>query len=165
MHRSNLSANLGEDCAFILAFICYTGLLFRSARKRAQLARKPLLNVGCKAVYTGLSDVNLDIVPRDVPNFTLGDVQDMGMFEDKQFAAAFASHVLEHVPDPEAALRELNRVADRVYIVTPLPIFPWTWLHPEHRWIIWGTRVWCKNPLYSQLNPLYCRVREKLGIG
>jgi ubiquinone/menaquinone biosynthesis C-methylase UbiE len=105
-----------------------------------------LLNVGCKSSYTDDSDINLDIVSRDVPRFILGDIQKLNMFRNKQFGAVYASHVLEHVEDPDAALKELNRVADKVFVITPLPILPWAWLHPDHKWIMWGTMKLCKLP-------------------
>jgi SAM-dependent methyltransferase len=40
-------------------------------------------------------------------------------FADKVFDFAYCSHVLEHVPDPAASLRELTRVAKRGYIEVP----------------------------------------------
>ncbi|MFC1961591.1 methyltransferase domain-containing protein [Chloroflexota bacterium] len=81
--------------------------------------------MGCKSIYTDSSDVNLDIVARDVPHFVLGDIQNLEMFADKQFGAVYASHVLEHVEEPDTALRELSRVAEYVFVITPLPFFPW----------------------------------------
>jgi len=121
---------------------------FNTAKRAARASGKPLLNVGCKAVYTSECDVNLDIVPRRVPRFVQGDIQDLHMFRDKQFGAVFASHVLEHVEDPDKALSELRRVAEGVFIISPLPLWPWTYLHPEHRWLFWGSRKLCRyhNP-------------------
>lgn len=40
-------------------------------------------------------------------------------FSDKQFDFAYCSHVLEHVPNPAKACREIIRVAKRGYIETP----------------------------------------------
>lgn len=40
-------------------------------------------------------------------------------FADKSFDFVICSHVLEHVPDPGAVIRELQRVAPRGYIETP----------------------------------------------
>jgi hypothetical protein len=129
--------------AYALAALGYNGLVFYEAKLAARAVEKPLLNVGCKSIYTDASDVNLDIVPRAVPRFTLGDIQDLSMFQSKRFGAAYASHVLEHVENPDAALRELQRVADNVFVITPLPIWPWAWLHPDHKWIMWGTtKLW-----------------------
>jgi len=129
-----------------MAAFGYNGLVFRRARKLANCARKPLLNVGCKSVYTESSDINLDIVRRSAPRFVRGDIQNLAMFDDKEFGAVYASHVLEHVKDPDAALKELHRVSENVFIITPLPIWPWTWLHPGHKWIMWGSKKLCRNP-------------------
>jgi len=64
------------------------------------------------------------------------------------FGAALCTHLLEHVEDPDAALAELHRVADRVYVVTPR----WWWAHawwgfdpskpltPQHKWLFAGGR-------------------------
>ncbi|MFH1651354.1 MAG: class I SAM-dependent methyltransferase [Chloroflexota bacterium] len=129
-----------------MAAVGYNGLVFREARNAARAANKPLLNAGCKASFTEMSDVNLDIVPRPAPRFVQGDIQHLDMFQDKQFGAVYASHVLEHVPDPDAALSELHRVAENVFIITPLPIYPWAWLYPGHRWVFLGTNRICRIP-------------------
>ena len=130
----------------VAAITGYNGVVFEKARQAARKTNKPLLNVGCKAVYAHRCDVNLDIVVRQVPNFVRGDIQNLYMFSDKQFGAVYASHVLEHVDDPDRALEELRRVSENLFIITPLPIFPWTWLHPEHKWLFWGSRKLCRMP-------------------
>lgn len=128
----------------------YNGFVFRQAKQAARRSGKPLLNAGCKRRYTHLSDVNLDIAPRNVPHFVRGDVQSMTMFADKQFGAAYAAHLLEHVGDPDAALRELHRVAENVFIITPLLIYPWSWLHREHKWVLWGSKKVCRIPRFHR---------------
>jgi len=106
----------------------------REAYSYARRVKKRVLNAGCGSLPP-YGDVNLDITPLPVPNFVLGNIEDMP-FEDKEFGACVASHVLEHVDDPKRALEECHRVADRVWIIAP----PWwdagTWLTPTHRWII-----------------------------
>jgi len=81
-------------------------------------------------------------------------------FKDKEFGACVASHVLEHVDDPERALEECHRVADRVWIITP----PWwdvgTWLTPTHRWTI----VKSGSPEYRRYNPLWSWLLLGLGL-
>jgi len=142
----NFNGRLYNTIAHLVTITGYNGLVFEAARKASVACGKPLLNVGCKRSYTERSDVNLDVVPRNVPHFIRGDIQDLSMFSDKQFGAVYASHVLEHVQDPEVALAELHRVAEKVFVITPLPIFPWAWFHPDHRWILWHTRKVCKVP-------------------
>jgi SAM-dependent methyltransferase len=82
----------------------------------------PILDAGCG---TGLNlrhlppgSVGLDINPRNVAlaaarlpqhQIVLGDVEAMP-FEDGHFGAVVCTEVLEHVPDPGAALREIARV-------------------------------------------------------
>ncbi len=56
-------------------------------------------------------------------------------FPPKSFGAAVCSHVIEHVPDPRALIMDLERVSDRVFLILPSPLFLWTWLWPDHRWV------------------------------
>jgi ubiquinone/menaquinone biosynthesis C-methylase UbiE len=105
-----------------------------------------LLNAGCGNAFIEQSDVNMDIAQKEVSNFIIGDVQNMWMFHDKQFGAVYASHVLEHVENPEETLEELHRVADSVFIITPLPCWPTAWLGPGHKWIFWRKRPICRVP-------------------
>jgi ubiquinone/menaquinone biosynthesis C-methylase UbiE len=61
-------------------------------------------------------------------------------FADKCFGAAFASHLLEHLPTVDAAsqaLDELNRVAEAVYIVYPSRQSFSGWLVPDHHLWVW----------------------------
>ena len=137
---------------YLFAVFGYRRLFFYQARKAARKADKPLLNAGCRFAYTGLSDVNLDIIPREVKNFVRGDIQDLSMFNNKQFGAVYASHVLEHVEDPDAALMELNRVAENVFIITPIPLSPSAWFHPDHKWVLWGTKKIARTPRFLRQN-------------
>jgi hypothetical protein len=130
----------------LCALIGFNRPVFDAARRAARRSGKPLLNAGCKTSFVAESDVNLDLVRRDVPRFVRGDVQDLRQFPDKWFGAAYASHVLEHVADPVLALAELDRVAEEVFVITPAPFWPWTWLHPDHRWILINCRVICRVP-------------------
>jgi hypothetical protein len=133
--------------------------VFDEARRKADELGKPLLNAGCEGLpYISLahpssflsrariysirkSDVNLDIVPRPgVPNFVLGNIEDLSMFYDKQFGAVFASHILEHVNDLEKAQSELARVADYQFIMTPPAVALGAWLTPEHRRVFADSR-------------------------
>ncbi len=126
--------------------------VFGQAHARARRLRKPLLNAGCgalkpiggfpRAIHE--SNVNLDIVPQDVPRFVLGSIQDIA-YPDKYFGAVFCCHVLEHIEDLDAGLRELHRVADYLYVITPRAIWPRTWLQPDHRRVFAGDRVYEKT--------------------
>lgn len=122
---------------YLVAVFGYKRPIFNLARKAAKQAGKPLLNAGCGSSFTDLSDVNLDIVPKEVPHFVNGDIQKLSLFKDKQFGAVYASHVVEHVEDVDAALQELDRVAENVYVITPFPLWPSAWICPGHKWILW----------------------------
>lgn len=108
---------------------------------------KPVLNVGCcgSPISTwgwieNAGDVNCDITC-PVKCEGAGGCEFCNIFalpyEDKQFGSVICMHVLEHLDRPEDALKELQRVADRVYVITPLPIALQNWLYPEHKWVFW----------------------------
>lgn len=135
------------------------------ARKAADGRAKPLLNVGAGTANSSLrslvlgptlwGDINLDIAadpknPHSSDLVSYGDIHNLP-FEDKKFGAVIASHVLEHVIDPVAALKELIRVSDEVFIITPLWWCPHTWLHPGHRWYV-GQEGIC-YPLWGNSSP------------
>lgn len=52
----------------------------------------------------------------------IGSVHEMGVFEDKEFDAVVASHVLEHLPEPylDSSLREISRVGRYALIYLPV---------------------------------------------
>jgi len=133
---------------YLVAAFGYKRTVFNLARKAARKAGKPLLNAGCGSKFTDLSDVNLDIVPREVPHFFNGDIQKLSQFKDKQFGAVYASHVVEHVEDFDSALKELDRVAENVYVITPFPLWPSAWLCPSHKWIVWRGKRIARTPYY-----------------
>ncbi len=96
------------------------------------------MNAGCG--HSMLGDINLDISPRNVPNFVQGDVQDLSQFSDKKFSVAICSHVLEHVDDPDKAISELHRVADNVVIIVPGHYDVGSWFWYEHKWAFVGDK-------------------------
>jgi ubiquinone/menaquinone biosynthesis C-methylase UbiE len=84
-------------------------------------------------------DVNIDTAAAvdETSGVEWGDVTDLSHYPDRHFGAAIASHVLEHVDDPDAALRELYRVTrGPVFVVLPSWWAPHTWLYLDHRWFI-----------------------------
>lgn len=68
--------------------------------------------------------------------FIKADVCGRLPFEDKSFDFVFCSHVLEHVPDPEAACNEIMRVGKRGYIETPRKWMEFFAGHPSHQWLV-----------------------------
>lgn len=143
------------------AFACYSAACWvhdvwwrprataSAARASANRRGKPLLNMGAGTAGSSVrvflmgpthwGDVNLDIAaPRgaDAPDrVTYGDVHSIP-YPDGHFGAAIASHLLEHVDDPQLALRELQRVADEVYVIVPKWWCPHTWTQLGHKWFI-----------------------------
>ena len=81
---------------------------YAAASAYAESVNKPLLKVG-------------GAHGSDSENVVAADIRDMPYYPDKTFGAAFCSHILEHLPtinDAMVAINELNRVAERVYIVS-----------------------------------------------
>jgi SAM-dependent methyltransferase len=110
--------------------------LYAQALKAARQEGKPLLVVGTPYGMYGCGDVTLD--PKDTgecPNVVTESVEAIP-FSDKHFGAVFASHVLEHVCEPEKALAELHRVADHVYIAWPRPWRTIAWVNRGHTWLM-----------------------------
>jgi len=111
-------------------------IVFNVARKEADRLGLPLINYGCKGMnpFVSKSDLNLDIVHRDVPNFELIEPDGRIPLPDNS-GVVFASHVLEHVNDPEKVLNEMIRVGP-TYVVGPKFLNLLNWVNPRHKWII-----------------------------
>lgn len=71
----------------------------------------------------------------DARPFKIGDVE-LLPYQDDEFDFVYCCHVLEHVEDPIAACRELQRVAKRGYIETPAPTkdLMMSWARGMHKW-------------------------------
>lgn len=106
----------------------------------------------------GFGDVCFDINRRAIeghPRAVVASVTHIP-FADKKFGAAFASHLLEHLPttdDARKALDELNRVAEKVFIVCPSRQSVAGWVIADHH--LW---VWQKE------GNTYIKQRGKAGI-
>jgi len=122
-------------------------LVTEEAYQYAEARGKPVLDFGCGLRPRG--DYNVDVKPRKAPNFV--QVESFGKslpFQDKFFAAALAFHVLEHTGDPGYAMKELERVSERVYVLTPKPYWIMSYLHPDHKFVFLTEKVYLRNPLY-----------------
>ena len=88
----------------------------------------------------GCGDVCVDIDPLscDGCNYVYADIMDLP-FADKEFGAAYCSHVLEHMPDADGcqlAWSELHRVADVVFVCVPPKTSLFAWMVPDHHlWV------------------------------
>ena len=135
--------------AYVADVLVRPELVARDARRAADAAGKPLLNVGAGTPGTSLrtavlgptlwGDVNVDIAAK--PGVAHGrgvsyaDAHRLP-FADGEFGALIASHVVEHTDNPAKVLAEFNRVADQVFVVVPRWWAPHTWLHPGHKWYV-----------------------------
>lgn len=72
-------------------------------------------------------------ITRDDPRLVEGDAMAMP-FADKEFHYVVASHIAEHVDDPQQLGRELSRVASRGYIETPGWFGDMLLREPFHPW-------------------------------
>ena len=101
--------------------------LYRRAKQHARAVRKPLLIVGAPDLGPTKGpiepgDLVLDIAKSAAPNAIQADVTRIPLPDDS--VVVFVSCVLEYVPDLEAAMRELRRVAGgRIYVCH---VEPWT---------------------------------------
>lgn len=121
--------------AAALGFFWLTNYISYGVLKRRTLARRVWdLNICCGRTDGG--GVNADVVRHaHVPCFVQVDVYRLP-FRDRQFGSILCSHTLEHVEDPDAFLRELQRVGDEVTVVLP-PVWDITAALNvlEHRWL------------------------------
>jgi SAM-dependent methyltransferase len=86
--------------------------------------------------FTGSTQHRHAPLIRDGRKFYEADICDMP-FADDEFDFVYCAHVLEHVPDPLAACREIMRVGRRGYIETPTlgkdVLFSWN-VPDMHKW-------------------------------
>ena len=125
---------------------------YAKARAASEASGKPLVVVGgsvpsstlLRAIHWrshGCGDTCIDLDPGacwGCPNFIQADIRNIPL-PDRFAGAAFASHVLEHLPtvaDAEKALIELHRIGDQVFIAYPSKLNLVAWGHPEHHlWV------------------------------
>ena len=105
-----------------------------------------VLDVGCAsqmfrpyveavgAIYKGL-----DVAESFAPDYVC-DAEDMSIIEDDSFDWVVLSDVLEHLPNPAAALREAHRIGENVIAVVPnwyrLERFAFLPRHPHDRHLV-----------------------------
>ncbi len=83
----------------------------------------PLLDIGCSMGYTLEAARSLGLTPTgsDISEFAIGECRSLGFraergelgrmpFTDGEFGLVTMKHVLEHTPEPRAALREVRRI-------------------------------------------------------
>ena len=111
---------------------------FNEAKKTSLKLNRPLVNYGCGETepFISQSDLNLDVEPRDAPNFELIPIGGRIPLPDNS-GVVYASHVLEHVDNLNQVLKDMMRVGP-TFIVLP----PWwslgNWINPKHKRVIIG---------------------------
>jgi SAM-dependent methyltransferase len=82
-----------------------------------EYAKGDLIDLGCGLIpYRSLIQDQvvkydtLDIQQHDAKITFIGDIQDMSFIESKSYDTALCMEVLEHVPDPSRALKEIHRI-------------------------------------------------------
>jgi len=82
-----------------------------------QFARGKLIDLGCgdmpfrHLIVDRISSYeSLDFYPRTPEVTYVGDIQDMSMIDAETYDTAICLEVLEHVPDPFQAVREIHRI-------------------------------------------------------
>lgn len=139
-------------------------LATEEAYKYARARGKPVLDFGCGVRPRG--DYNVDVKLRAAPNFIrIHSFEAPRLpFPEKFFGSALALHVLEHTSNPAQALEELEKVAEKVYVLTPKPYWIMSWLHPDHKFVFIASNVYFRNPLYhtkEELNDIPLLFPEK----
>ena len=108
--------------------------VLKELREYAKKVKKPILNLGCGR--TNYGDINADIISHGVENFMIIDANHKLPFKNKQFSSVVASNIIEHLDNPEFSLKEMKRIANKVYIAYPKWWQVGTWLTPDHRWLV-----------------------------
>jgi SAM-dependent methyltransferase len=114
---------------------------------------KTLLDVGCRDLFFhDLLKNKYQVTAADLNPVSevikMEDIQKMS-FADKSFDIVLCQEVLEHVPDPVSAMRELKRVTGRQLIVT-VPNEP---LFTIYRFFVWEKEhLWAITPRALKLH-------------
>src|SRR5947209_1223036 len=133
-------------------------------RQGRDLSKLPALSVGCGPIR----DDDAVGVDRD-PGSTADVFHDLNAypwpFPDNRFAEVRLSHVLEHLDDPDRAVREAHRVCKaegRVRIVTPHFSSYESYSDITHKFHFGLVTL---KPYYSGARPLYRLVSRELAFG
>lgn len=128
---------------------------------RPWFARRILEVGGGHLPYRGVTHV-VDKYPEDEKNekgarsgnlwvpsgveFREGEFENLLFSDHEKFDYLYARHVFEHVTNPIAAVKEINRLTTKGYIETPSPIyemlcctFPFS-AKDVHLWFVWANQ-------------------------
>ena len=90
----------------------------------------------------------------------LGDALAMP-FKENEFDFIIASHIAEHVDDPELFCKELSRTGKRGYVETPGIFCEFIFNEPFHKWIVYnskGTLIFKEKKKYKVFSEFFYRL-------
>jgi len=73
---------------------------------------------------------------KNLGNFVNGDITKKTPFKNKIFDFSFCSHVLEHVENPDLAIKEIMRISKAGYIEVPNGLLEYMMPFSTHLWFI-----------------------------
>jgi hypothetical protein len=96
-----------------------------------------------------------------------GDARNLRQFDDQSFHIAFSNSVIEHVGnfhDQQSMVREMRRVAPRIYLQTPNRYFPLEphFLFPFFQFLPLRARVWLLMNFQLGWYPRFTDTREAI---
>ena len=94
-----------------------------------EYVRGDLLDLGCgdmpyqKYIQSKITKYDsIDFTPRTKQVTFVGDIQDMGMVQNSSYDSAICLEVLEHLPNPDKGLKEINRILkDKGVLIISVP--------------------------------------------
>jgi 2-polyprenyl-3-methyl-5-hydroxy-6-metoxy-1,4-benzoquinol methylase len=137
----------------ILDVGCGEGITL-SKLKENKILRQSSGQVGRRLEGIDYSKEAVEIANKNYPNLHIleGDIYKL-KYKDNSFDLVICSEVLEHLEDPQKALRELARVSRR-YILLSVPNEPWFYLFNYTQWgkDIGHINKWSRNKFIKFIN-------------
>lgn len=130
---------------FIIVFLIIAGIVlisyilnhisYQMIKKRILNEKNWDLNICCGKTDSG--GINADIVDHaEIGNFVLVENIYKLPFKDRTFQTVLCSHTIEHVDNPDAFHKELQRVGHHItYLVPPLWDISAAFNILEHKWL------------------------------
>jgi len=152
----------------LIGFI-YTGSVRRRIADEINKQGGKVLDIGStgantriRALLPEIKGSKCDLVAKPELGIKHCDLRARLPFNDKSFDVVFISHTLEHVEPKEviSALKEMERVGNKVVIVLPAWWILEFWLIPEHRSQIYKT----ETGLHVRSHPFWSRTKEEYFV-
>ena len=151
---------------FVVAFYLVAWLLnyvsYSILKNKIIKNKKWDLNICCGK--TDGNGINADIFQHEkIPNFVIVDVYSLP-FKANAFENVLSSHTIEHIDDPNKFFNELQRVGNKITLITP-PLWDISAVLNllEHQWIFLSLKkVHHKLPKYIRL-PFSRFIQNRFG--